>query len=155
MGNQNDKIQSFIQHSEVETKQKARQVIVELLTQDAAPRQSVGGTENRSNIATVPRRGKSTDRTQQLFHTDTTYNKIELSVKMTTRSLGMKHEQLLSGEQPYTVAGYGGSFSHKSVLKGHVFYILGIVGNPVICVMCSQLSLGNLQCTDRMARSCF
>jgi len=25
-----------------------------------------------------------------------------------------------SGEQPYTVAGYDRSFSHKSVLKGHV-----------------------------------
>ena len=74
---------------------------------------------------------------------------------MTTRSFGVKHEELPRGEQPYTAGGCGRSFSHNSVLKGHVLYTLGIVGNPVICVICNQLRLENLQYTDRTACYCF
>ena len=85
----------------------------------------------------LPRTGKSTDRLQQVYHTDATHHKTELSVKMTTRSFGVKHEQLKRGEQPYSAAGYFRLFSHNYVLRGHVLYILGIVGNPVVCVMCS------------------
>jgi hypothetical protein len=73
---------------------------------------------------------------------------------MKTWSFGVKHEQLQHGEQPCTAAGYGRSFSHKAVLKGQAFNILSMVGNPVICVMCSELSLGHLQCTDSIACSC-
>ena len=77
---------------------------------------------------------------------DATYHKTKLSVTMTNRSIGLKHEQLQHGEQPYTAAGYGRSFSHKAILKGHGFYILSAVRNPVICVKCSELSLRHLQC---------
>jgi hypothetical protein len=155
--NQRCKIQPFIQHSRVETKQNTRQGIVAFPTQDAPLRQSVVEKKNRSSVATEPRTGTSKYMPKQVHHTDGTYeyNEIELSVKMSTRSFGVKYEQFQRGEQPYSAAGYGRSFSPKSVLKEHVFHILGIVRNPVICVMCIELSLRNIQYTDRLTISSF
>jgi hypothetical protein len=121
VGNQIGKIESLIQHSQVKTKQTTSQVIVAVPTQDAAPRQSVIRTKDRRRVAKAPRTGKSTDRPQQVYHTDAAHHKTEISVKMTTRSFGVKHGQLQSGEQPYTAAGYGKYFSHKFVLNGLVF----------------------------------
>jgi hypothetical protein len=131
----------------VKTKQNTSQFIMVVLTQDATQRQSVMETKDKNSVATDPRTGKSMDRPPQVYYTQATHLKTELSVKMITLSFGVKHGQLQSGKQPYTAAGYGSSFSKKSVLEGTYIYILGIVGNPVICVMCCQLSLGNIQCT--------
>ena len=114
---------------------------------------SVVGTKDRSSVATERRTVKYKYRLQHVYHTDVTSHKNELSVKMTTRAFGVKHEQLQHGEQPYTAAGCGTSFCHNSVLKGHVLYTLDIVGNPVICEICNQLRLENLQ--YRMACYCF
>jgi len=100
VGNQICKIKSLIQHSEVETKQNTSQVIVAVLTPDAAPRQPVAGAKDRSNIATVPCTGKSTDRPQRVYHTESIYHETEHSVAMTTRSFGVKHEHLQQVEQP-------------------------------------------------------
>jgi len=63
---------------------------------DAGPRTKTAGSgdENRSSVATVPRTAKSTDRLQQVYHTEATHHKAEISVKITTRSFLIKHEQL-------------------------------------------------------------
>jgi hypothetical protein len=155
LGKRKCKIQLFIQHSVVETKQNTNQGFVAVPKQVVTLRQTVGGKKNSSSVATEPDAGKSTYMTKQVYHTDATYNEIELSFKITTRTFGVRHEQFQRGEQPYSAVGYGKSFCDKSVLKGHVFYILGIVRNPVICVMCSELSLGKLECMARMTCSCF
>ena len=94
MWNQNGKIYSLIQHYGMETKQKTNQVIMVMPTQDPAPRQPVVGTKDRSSVATVPRTAKFTDRLQQVYHTEATHHKAEISVKITTRSFLIKHEQL-------------------------------------------------------------
>jgi len=107
VGNQICKIKSLIQHSEVETKQNTSQVIVAVLTHDAAPRQPVAGAKYRSNFATELCTGKSTNRPQRGYHTEFIYHETELSVTMTTRSFGVKHEHLQQVEQPYTALWYG------------------------------------------------
>ena len=133
----------------METKQNTSQVIVAVLTQDAVPRQPVLWTKDRRSVATELCIEESRDRSQQSIIRSPHIIKPSSVLQWQTI------EQSQHGEQPYTAAGCGRSFSHKSVLKGQAFYTLSIVGNPVTCVMFSELSLWNLQCTDSMACSCF